>query len=327
MIRLRHADEWIGLIVVVATLTLLGVILQAGVLRDWFRPVATLRILLPEEGVAGLAVGADVEVLGTKAGSVRRIVINPSQQMFAEVEIDEQARAFIRRDSRAVIRRRFGIAGAAYLDISRGAGADLDWSFAVIDAVTERAPTESVGALIDQVREKVFPILDDVGRSAKSLATIMARIESGEGNLGRLVVDDRLARDAELTIATAQAAMSSIDAILAQLDTMMGDITKLSRSLNASGDSVPSVLRRADQLLVSLQAVINDLSQATRRAPQIVSNIEGGTANLPTLLTQMQQTAREMEQLLAQLRSHWLLSGSGAPPPEPARLSPTEVRP
>ena len=166
MMRLRHADEWIGLLVVATVVLFLGIILQAGVLRDWFRPVYKLRIVLPEAGVAGLSVGADVEVLGIHTGAVRRIVINPGQQIYAEAEIEQQAQGFIRRDSQAVIRRRFGVAGAAYVDIARGTGEPLDWNFAVIDAVTERAPTESVGALIDQVREKIFPILDDTGRAA-----------------------------------------------------------------------------------------------------------------------------------------------------------------
>src|SRR6266513_5356986 len=158
MIRLRYADEWVGLLVVAVVAAFLGAILHAGVLRDWFRPVSHLRIVLPETGVAGLSVGADVEILGTQAGTVRRIVISPNQQMYAEVDIDDQARAFIRRDSRALIRRRYGVAGAAFVDVSRGTGAELDWNYAVIQAVTERDATDSIGALIDQVREKVFPI-------------------------------------------------------------------------------------------------------------------------------------------------------------------------
>ncbi|MBO0711772.1 MAG: MCE family protein, partial [Acetobacteraceae bacterium] len=136
MIGVRHADEWVGLLVVIAVALFFGVVLQAGVLRDWFRPVSHLRMVLPEAGLAGLAVGADVEVLGTQAGVVRRIVINPNQQMYAEADIDEQARSFIRRDSQATIRRRYGIAGAAYVDISRGTAAELDWNYAVIQAVT-----------------------------------------------------------------------------------------------------------------------------------------------------------------------------------------------
>ena len=174
MIRLRHADEWVGLVVIVALIIFLGTILQAGVLRDWFRPVSTLRVVLPEAGVAGLSEGADVQILGTRAGTVRRVVINPNQQMYAEAEIDDQARAFIRRDSQAVIRKSFGVAGAAFLDISRGTGAALDWRYAVIQATTERDPTESIGAIIDQVREKVFPILDDAGRMMSGLAALVA---------------------------------------------------------------------------------------------------------------------------------------------------------
>lgn len=56
------------------------------------------------------------------------------------------------------------MAGAAFVDISRGTGEEMDWTYAVVEAVTERAPTDSVSALIDEARQKVFPILDNAGR-------------------------------------------------------------------------------------------------------------------------------------------------------------------
>src|SRR5262249_51702429 len=108
MIRLRYADEWVGLLVVLAVVLMVAAALHAAVLSAVFRPAAPLRILLPQEGVAGLSKGANVEVLGTKAGTVRQVVIKPDQQMYAEADIDDQARAFLRRDSHAVIRRQFG---------------------------------------------------------------------------------------------------------------------------------------------------------------------------------------------------------------------------
>src|ERR1700751_1919663 len=97
--RLRYSDEWVGLLVIIALLLFFGVAFEAGILSHWFRSTATLRILLPEHGSAGLSPGADVEVLGTKAGEVTRVVITPNQQMYAEAGIDEQAVPFIRRDS------------------------------------------------------------------------------------------------------------------------------------------------------------------------------------------------------------------------------------
>ncbi|HEV2548285.1 MAG TPA: MlaD family protein [Stellaceae bacterium] len=323
MIRLRHADEWVGVLVIVALLLFLGAVLQAGVLRDWFRPVAKLRIVLPETGVGGLSVGADVEVLGIRMGSVRRIVINPGQQIYAEAEIDDQARAFIRRDSQAIIRRRFGIAGAAYVDIERGKGAELDWTYAVVDAVTERAPTEGVGALIDQVREKVFPILDDTGRATRALAEVAERINKGEGNIGRLVSDESLARDLQAAVTEIRSDVTAVTHVIAQLDASMGNVKALTETANARDGGVPDLLRRTNQVLASLQDTLRDLSKT---ASPLARNLERGTADLPSLVTQLQQTAHELELLLTQLRGNWLIGGS-APPQERTPLPATQVRP
>jgi phospholipid/cholesterol/gamma-HCH transport system substrate-binding protein len=329
MIRSRYMDEWVGLVVVASVAVFLGVALQAGFLRDWFKPVSTLRILLPEAGVAGLSVGADVEVLGTRAGRITRIVIDPSEQMHAEAEIDEQATAFIRRDSRAVIRKRFGVAGAAYVDIQRGDGPELDWNYAVIQAETERAPTETVGALIDELRAKVFPVLDDAGRAMKSLAVTMERVEQGEGNIGRLLSDETLVRSLETTAAEAQAAAADVRRIVAQLEPTIGGLNELTATINAQEGGVPELLRRADQALTSLQTATRNLSRAAERTPRIARNVENATENLPSLLTQTQQTARELEQTLGQLRRSWLLGGANAEAAEQPsdRLPATEVRP
>ena len=327
MIRLRYADEWVGLLVVAAAVAFLGAILHAGVLRDWFRTVYDLRIVLPEAGVAGLSVGADVEVLGTRAGVIRRVVISPNQQMYAEAEIDDQARAFIRRDSRATIRRRYGIAGAAYADISRGTGLELDWDYAVIAAVTERDASESIGALIDQLREKVFPILDDAGRSTKTLADVMERIQKGEGNVGRLVTDETMVRDIEAIVAKVNGTVSDLGQLVSELQLAASNVKNLSQGMNAREGGVPGLLRRTDATLATLQQSVRDLALATQRAPQIIHNVELASRGLPGLLTQTQQTAHELELLAVQLRGNWLLGGGGKPSPQPTRLPTYEIRP
>jgi phospholipid/cholesterol/gamma-HCH transport system substrate-binding protein len=327
MIRLRHTDEWVGLLVLVAGAIFFAAILHAGFLRDWFRPVWQLRVVLPEAGAAGLSAGADVEILGTQVGTVRRVVISPNQQMYAEADIDEQARSFIRRDSRALIRRQYGIAGAAYLDISRGTGSELDWNYAVIGATTERDPTENIGALIDQAREKVFPILDDLGRSVKSLAGVIEGLQKGQGDVGRLLTDDTMVRNTEGVVAKADVVVSDLAQLATELQAAGRNVEALSQSINAPDNGVPRLLQRADASLASLQQSMRDLTQATQRAPQIVHNVELGSRDLPGLLTQTQQTAHELEQLAIQLRGLWLLGGGGKPTPEPTRLPTYEVRP
>src|SRR5262249_56257304 len=97
-----------------------GVLNNGGLLEDWFQPSFTLRILVPDEGVSGLAPGAEVQVLGTRAGEVRRIVIDPNQRMHAVARVEDQMRPFIRRDSVVSIRRQFGVAGGRAVHALRG---------------------------------------------------------------------------------------------------------------------------------------------------------------------------------------------------------------
>lgn len=316
MIRIRHTDEWIGALVIAAVAVLLVAALQAGVLRDWFRPVEELRLILPETGVAGLEVGADVEILGTRAGRIERIVIDPDQQMHALAEIDEQATAFIRRDSTAVIRRRFGVAGAAFVDITRGTGEEMDWSYAVIEAQTERAPTDSISALIDEARQKIFPILDNAGRVTQSLAEIVDRVNRGEGNVGRLLVDDSLMQQTEAIVGSARDSVGTLNALLTQL-----------QQAATGPDGVPAILARADEAMASLNKILDDVAVASRRMPSISKNVEGSTANLPALLTQLQITTKQLDELALQLRSSWLLGGGGPRPQDSRQFSPSEVLP
>jgi phospholipid/cholesterol/gamma-HCH transport system substrate-binding protein len=326
--RLRYSDEWMGLLVVVAVVLFFGVALEAGLLSRWFQSNVTLRVILPETGSAGLSPGADVEVLGTKAGEVSQVVINPNQQMYAEASIEDQARAFIRRDSVAVIRKRFGVAGAAYLDISRGTGPPLDWGYAVIQGTTERDPTESIGTLIDQLRAKVFPVLDDLGRTTHGLAAMVDAMKQGKGDIGRLLVDDTLVREAESAVASVRQSADRVGAILAQLDSAAHDIAQLTKNVKLPQNSLQALLKRIDGILASLSVVMQQLGQASEHLPRIARNVDVSSSNLPSLLIQAQQTVHDLDQLVTQMRSSWLLGGGGGPPATiPTRLPPTEVRP
>jgi phospholipid/cholesterol/gamma-HCH transport system substrate-binding protein len=326
--RLRYADEWVGLLVLISVVLFLGLAFQAGVLSRWFRTSETLRIILPERGSAGLSPGSEVEVLGTRAGEVRRVVISPNQQMYAEADIDEQARAFIRRDSVAVIRKRFSVAGAAYLDIGRGTGKELDWSFAVIRATTERDPTENIGTLIDEVRRKVFPMLDDLGRTTHGIAELVENMKKGRGNVGRVLVDETLIKETEGTVASVHDTVAKLGPIVAELQNTSHDLADLAKGMKAGDSGVPALQKRVAQILASLQGVMQELTTTSRHLPQIASKVEGSTSDLPALLTQTQQAVHDLDLVLVQMRGSWLLGGrGGTPSTTPTRLPSTEVRP
>jgi phospholipid/cholesterol/gamma-HCH transport system substrate-binding protein len=331
--RFRYGNEAVGALVLAALAIFIAAALQGGVLRAWFNPRVPLHVVLPEQGLFGLAPGAPVEILGTKAGEVTRIVVEPGQRFIAEAEIDEAMRTFVRRDSKAFIRKQFGIAGAAYLEVTRGQDQPLDWEFAVIDAAVDKAPTEDVGKLIEDLRAKVLPIIDETKRAVTALAdaaeslrapdgrfqtmladlqSITARLQRGEGTLGRVLADNQLARDLQTTVTTLSDAVRRLPPMLAELDRTAGNVSAVSGAVRAQADALPDIMRNTNATLSTLRQVTRDLGEAT--------------PGLPALLAQTQQTTLELERLLLQLRSLWLLGGSGEPP-EDGYLSPLEVRP
>jgi phospholipid/cholesterol/gamma-HCH transport system substrate-binding protein len=348
--RFRYTNEAVGGAVLLVAVIFIAVAIYAGRVREWFSPVVQVKVLMPEQGLFGLAEGSKIEVLGTQAGEVRRIVIDPNQRIFAEARIHEGMMAFIRRDSRVVIRKRFGVAGASYLHVIRGFGQPLDKEFPVLEAETESVPVDDVGELIEELRNRVLPILDglqrtvgalaviaenlsdpegNLGRILASLRAVAERLERGDGSLGRLLTEEQVALEMETLLGTINTDLGRLSPILEGAQAMVRDVARLAETLGTQSDAVPRIIRRVDTVLITLQEMLTDLSEATPDLPRIGHNVAKATDELPLLLLQTEQTLAELDKLLRRLRSSWLLGGRRAQDrDEPVgRLPALEIRP
>jgi phospholipid/cholesterol/gamma-HCH transport system substrate-binding protein len=326
----RYTHEAVGALVLVTVLLFVMALMQAGYIREWFDPAATVRVILPAEGVFGLAEGARVEILGTKAGDVRKIVLDPKQNPHAEITVRNTMLAFVRRDSHALIRKQFGVAGASYLEITSGSGAPLDPDYAVLTAVAEQAPTDAVSELIAEMRSRVVPIIEDaqaaiqlfttLARSLQGsidsvqpvltdLHTITGRLERGEGSVGRLLTDDTLARDLETLLDQARTDAQRLGAILTSMEETVRHAPALTATLDKYVRDIPQIAKRVDAILVPLQGLLEDLQRTAPELPRITKSMADTTENLPLLVLQTEQSLESLEKLLGQLRSHWLLGG------------------
>lgn len=344
----RRYRTLLGATVLVALVLLLLGLIKAESLRELFDPGKTLRLVLPDEGLFGLAEGAKIEVLGTPAGKVLRIVIDPDQNIHAEARLTSSMAPFVRRDSQAVIRKTFGVAGESYIEITRGRGDTMDWDYAVLEAKPDRAPTDSIGEILEDVRSRVIPILEQTERTMTALGditerfanpqgdvqmmladlnTMTSRIERGEGAMGRLLSDERTAAEVEEILRRANAAMAHLGPILEELQAAASQVTALSTVINAQGKDLPKISNSVKSVLASLDVVMADLRKTSPELPAITRNIGETTANIPVLLGMTQQTLAELDALLRQLRNSWLLGGAGVPPATGGRLPPQAVRP
>ncbi len=347
--RFRYANQAVGVFVILTVVIFLAAFFLSGQIREWFDPGERIKIILPSDGLYGLAEGADIEIIGTKAGKVLQIVINPDQQMHANVRIQSDMKAFVRRDSKAVIRKRFGVAGDSYLEISRGLGEPLDWEYAVIDASADRAPTDTIGDVLDEVRTKIFPVIDDTQKAINLLLSLVQdfhapegnmqtllgnlnaisdQIARGEGVIGRLLSDEKMMDELLSLVNRLNQSIDRFNPLFDELAKTMGDVSKITNQLSSQSRDLPEITLKLKNLLVSVQAVMEDLRRSTPQLPRIAKNLSAATNNVPVLMLQTQQVMAELEQLIKQLQSHWLLGRRDSEKkPANARISPLEVRP
>ncbi len=342
----RYVNETVGTFILLC-LVLAGVTLvQSGRIQEWFQPDVTIKVLLPREGLFGLGPGAEVEILGTPAGEVRRIVIDPEQRMHAEVEIDQDFAAFVRVDSKAIIKKRYSVAGDVFMEITRGKGAPIDRNLAVIEAVADRAPTETLQTVLEDLRKQILPTIQDIregigswkkladalsdpqgdlARFVANLNALSVKLDRGEGALGRLLSDDTLVTETEGLIRNLRMSLNRIGPVLEEIQKTTQGLTRLTDNLGSGTEELPALTNQAKETLGKLSALITDLQEASKELPRITKGVGDATENMPTLVLQAQETLRELEKLVEQLQSSWLLGQSAGGQKEPRRISPGEA--
>ena len=284
-----------------------------------------------------------------KIAFVKEIVIDPDQQIHAVVQLQNDLKDFIRHDSKVIIRKQFGVAGAAYLDISRGEGQPLDWKYAVLTAETDRAPTESVGEMINDLRNRIFPIIDETRQAVQTFSKLLADLQNPEGNMqrmltnltaisgtiadgggtvGRLLAEETMADDIENLISRLNRDMQRIDPLFKELQATIDNVSQITAKINKQSGDLPELSIKLKGVLDSVQAVMVDLSRTTPQLPGIAKNMGDATDSIPVLMLQIQQVMAELEMVLKQLQSSWLLGGkAGRKSGGSTRISPLEVRP
>jgi phospholipid/cholesterol/gamma-HCH transport system substrate-binding protein len=263
----------------------------AGRSQRWFIGNVTLRIVLPEEGAAGIRQGSEVYFLGTLVGTVSDVRVDSAGRMEAQANIRRDFFVFVRADSSAVIKKKFGLAGDSFFEISRGQGAPLPEYNASI--LCKEQLQSALEAAVEEVRHEVLLVLKktstgldtwtrlgaDLGETRQHLNDLTVRMESmaagieaGKGTAGKLIADTALAEDAQKILARANEAMNEFRGVG-----------------------------------TNLALAVKNIQNGTTRLPEITSAMADEAKDLPGLVQQTQTSMRELERLIEAMQRHWLL--------------------
>src|SRR3989304_5672705 len=162
---------------------------------------------------SGLKVGDPVKLAGVQVGKVAGIGIAQDK---VEVQMSVKRDAPVRADSLASIKM-VSLLGANYLDISLGtpqspllpAGGVLK-SEEPMDFATFLTKADKIAEAFRGISDVFGENREALGSSIRRFDSVLAKVEKGEGTLGKLLTDDSLFKEAKGALSDARGAFSDI---------------------------------------------------------------------------------------------------------------------
>lgn len=284
--KFRYVNEIVGAFVLVVIAALMIGIILAGRAQEWFVPVYTLRLDFPEEGSLGLQKGAAVEILGTPVGAVEKIQVNDDGRMTGRFTIKGDFIRFVRVDSRAVVKKKFGIAGDAYVEVTQGRGAALDREIPLL-ASKDTEITEIAQDILKRLQETTVPAIEEY-------TALAADLRSTNGPLVKL--------------------LANLEEITAGLERGEGSAGQLLRD-PAMAQELTRILAQVNRALDEVQKILADVKATTAQLPAAASTVGREVQDLPGVVVQSQATLREAERLILGLQQNWLIRKHVPPTP------------
>lgn len=250
---------------------------------------STFRISGIFKDVAGLQPGNNVRLSGINVGVVDDIRIVSDTTVRVDILVDERTKEFIRKDAIASIGSE-GLMGNKTLILSPGTGGTMQIEDG--DTVETAQPMTMEDLLLS-----LKGTIDNTSSITSDLARITGTIQSGEGTIGRLLMDRTLSEKFDSTFTNLKEGSDEFRTLMKKVNSM-------------------------DDVLASLRTAIDNTSSITNDLSRITRNIESGNGTLGGLLmdqslrhsldstmVNLKEGSAELRLLMEKAKHSWLLWG------------------
>ncbi|MFD2872784.1 MlaD family protein [Mucilaginibacter ximonensis] len=191
----------IGLFTFIGLLVIIAAVFFIGNKKNLFS--ATFKVSGQFNNVNGLQVGNNVRFAGINVGVVNDIDIVNDTTVKVTLTINDDVKKFIKRDARMSIGSD-GLMGDKLVVLMPG-GANTAATVNDGDQIKAVNPVD-----MDKIVSKFTKIADNAGSLIDNLSQIMAKVNHGQGSLGRLLNNDKMAREMESTVSQAKATIKNV---------------------------------------------------------------------------------------------------------------------
>ncbi|MCL6100108.1 MAG: MlaD family protein [Bacteroidetes bacterium] len=249
--------------------------------------------------IEGLKSGAPVRLSGYDVGSVSSISLasDTSAKVEVTMRIDSELKHFIRLDSFASVETE-GLVGKKIVSITPGSQGSAEITDGGI--IPSKSPV-NIAKIIEET-ENVMGYMKDL---TKDFSEIFAKVNKGEGSLGKLVNDDKLYNSA---VNITQSADKSLKTITARLD-------EISNIIISTSGTVKSILTDVDKTVIDVRGIINKIDNGEGALGKLIGDKNMGDS-IKTIITNLTRTSDEahiavsrLAENMEALKHNWLFKG------------------
>lgn len=272
----------LGLFIFIGTVLLIVSIFLIGSRENLFTSAIEIKTYFDQ--IEGLKPGAPVRLSGYDVGSVSSISLVGDEEGNVEVvmRIDNDLVHFIRLDSEASIETE-GLVGKKIVTITPGSA---EQPVIKNGGIIKSKNPLNLSVIMEQT-ESTISYLKDLTRD---LAEIIAKVNRGEGTIGKIVNDDRLYESAVSITQNADRSLTqvtkrltdvsdiivemtgSIKSIISNVDSAIYDVKRVVDKVDR-GEGVLGVLVSDQKMADSLKQVISNLTRTSDEARMATSSL------------------------------------------------------
>lgn len=347
--RLRYTNQIVGVFLLVFLLFLFVLSLLVFRVSDRFGKKDRFWIRASETEIRDLHRGAEVIILGERAGEVRSIAYDEDQRSIrVELQIDRAMSDQIFEDSTIRLERKFGV-GAPVLMISRGdseegppkplaPGSEIENFQGESDRVDQLSrEVEVIAESVRAIQESAVPSLQSVDDAADRFRGTLDNAadpafektrEASESFLQtneefRLATRNLQTRIESLTMKVEALVDQDLRQTMAEVRESSDDISEAAGSVNQTSDNVNQDVA---QTLERMREAIDQVRVLAEETRDVVKIVRREANDLPGTTARVNDTVSDTQELVGEIRSHWLLRRYSNQSTPSTQITPSAIR-
>jgi phospholipid/cholesterol/gamma-HCH transport system substrate-binding protein len=237
-------------------------ILTLGGQQKTFQKSITVKAVFDD--VNGLQKGNNIWFSGVKIGTVKKVSFYGTNQVEVDMNIDEKARQYIRKNAKARISSD-GLIGNKIIVIYSGAAKSPSVDNGDMIGVEKASNPDEMMSTFQANNRNLLEITNDVKVLSKNLT-------EGKGTVGKLLTDETLMKDLHTTMVTLRRASNNAQSI-------SSDVAEYSAQLQRKG-TLANDLVTDTTIFNQLKATASQIQEVSRNANVIVNNLNATTSDL-----------------------------------------------